>query len=171
MPARDTARSPTADDVAFVRGMIAHHAQALVLTGLASERTARRELLLLAERIAVSQRDEIAIMEAWLATYARDVPDTGAAHRAHAGHDAMPGMLSAAEIDAVRAERETAFDRAFLRAMIRHHEGALEMVSRLLQAPANARQTQLHQFVADVDADQRAEIARMRRLLATLPPG
>ena len=43
------------------------------------------------------------------------------------------------------------------------------MVGELLRVPGAARQPQLYEFAADVDADQRAEIARMRALLARLP--
>jgi uncharacterized protein (DUF305 family) len=53
--------------------------------------------------------------------------------------------------------------------MIAHHRGALVMVAELLKVPGSARQPQFHQMVSDVDADQRAEIARMEQLLATIP--
>ena len=46
--------------------MLAHHEQALAMTALVEERAARDDLGLLAERIDVSQRDEIVQMEGWL---------------------------------------------------------------------------------------------------------
>ena len=48
--------------------------------------------------------------------------------------------------------------------MIRHHEGALAMVAELLATPGAAQQSAIFQIANDVDADQRAEIARMRAL-------
>ena len=53
-------------DVAFVQDMIHHHQQALTMTALVAARAERSDLPLLAERMDVSQRDEIAQLEAWL---------------------------------------------------------------------------------------------------------
>jgi uncharacterized protein (DUF305 family) len=177
---RDTARH-TAADAAFMQGMIGHHAQALVMAALVPSRTATPALRALAERIDVSQRDEIAAMRQWLADRGEPVPDsTGAlpgAAGAHAGHDAhaghgagaMPGMLTPVQLAELAAARGAAFDRLFLRLMIQHHEGALVMVRDLLATPGAAREAQTFAFVSDVDTDQRAEIARMQALLTRLP--
>ena len=162
--AADTARAYTEADVRFVQGMIGHHAQALVMTSLVPQRTARRELHLLAERIEVSQRDEIATMERWLSARGEAVP---AAHAGHQ-HGPMPGMLTPEELARLAAASGAEFDRLFLQFMIRHHEGALVMVRELLQSPGAGQESQLFQFASDVDADQRAEIARMQALLGTI---
>jgi uncharacterized protein (DUF305 family) len=53
--------------------------------------------------------------------------------------------------------------------MIRHHEGALTMVADLFATPGAGQDSWIYQFASDVDADQRAEIARMRRMLAAMP--
>lgn len=174
----------TAADVAFMRGMIGHHAQALEMSALVASRSTRPEIALLAERITVSQRDEIAIMARWLSERQQPVPaearavlDSAAtAHDAHAGHAAahahdghqMPGMLTRAQMDSLGAARGDEFDRRFLRYMIQHHEGALTMVAELLATPGAARETMVYQFAADVDVDQRSEIRRMKALLDRL---
>src|SRR5205807_2292505 len=62
----DTGRRYTDADVQFMQGMIAHHAQALAMTSLVPTRTTRDVKRLLAQRIEVSQRDEIALMRHWL---------------------------------------------------------------------------------------------------------
>jgi len=82
----------TAADVAFMQGMIGHHAQALEMTGLLETRTDRDAMKSLAERIAVSQADEIQMMREWLADRGAEVPS----EHAHHAHDAklMPGMLT-----------------------------------------------------------------------------
>jgi uncharacterized protein (DUF305 family) len=49
--------------------------------------------------------------------------------------------------------------------MIQHHEGALVMVEELFASPGAAQETEIFRFASDVDADQRAEIARMQRML------
>jgi uncharacterized protein (DUF305 family) len=177
---RDTARH-TAADAAFMQGMIGHHAQALVMAALVPSRTATPALRALAERLDVSQRDEIAAMRRWLADRGEPVPDStgalpGAAgahagHEAHGGHAAaaMPGMLTPVQLAELAAASGAAFDRLFLRLMIQHHEGALVMVRDLLATPGAAREAQTFAFVSDVDTDQRAEIARMQALLTRLP--
>jgi uncharacterized protein (DUF305 family) len=170
-------------DVRFVQHMMAHHAQALAMTALVPARSARDDLRLLAERIEVSQRDELAIMRQWLESHGQPVPDASAiaapaaGHAQHgaaaaaAGHAEMPGMLTAAEMARLAAATGADFDRLFLQLMIRHHEGALTMVAELLGSRGGAQQSQIYQIAVDVDADQRAEIQRMRALLARMPAG
>jgi uncharacterized protein (DUF305 family) len=165
------AQRPDTADVAFMRGMIGHHAQAVTMTALIADRTSNPRFRLLGERIAVSQQDEIATMRRWLA--ARGVPDVAdAAHDAHAQHSShgpthamMPGMLSQAELDSLAASRGPAFEQMFLRKMIRHHEGALTMVATLFGQNGAAQDAEVFAFASDVTADQRAEIRRMTAML------
>jgi uncharacterized protein (DUF305 family) len=168
----------TAADVAFMYGMIGHHAQALEMSALVSGRSTNPQLALLAERIIVSQRDEIDMMRRWLLERGQPAPpsvdSTHAAHDPHAAHDqqaghVMPGMLTSAQRDTLRAARGTTFDSLFLRYMIQHHDGAVVMVAELLRTPGAAREPMVFQFVSDVDTDQRAEIRRMQAMLKTLP--
>jgi uncharacterized protein (DUF305 family) len=151
-----------------MRRMIAHHAQALAMASLVPGRTSRQEVRLLAERIDVSQRDEIALMRQWLTRRGHDAPDVDPqhAHHAAAGQEGMPGMASEAELAQLARARGTEFDRLFLQLMLRHHEGALTMVAELFRAPGAAQESEVYQFATDVEADQRAEIARMRSLLS-----
>jgi uncharacterized protein (DUF305 family) len=166
-------RGYTEADARFLQGMIPHHAQALAMVALVPDRTDRREIRLVAERIEVSQKDEIAAMRGWLEQRGEAAPDPSGHHGHHgaAGDSLMPGMLSAEEMERLASARGADFDRLFLESMIRHHEGALTMVAALLATPGAAQESQLYGIVADVDADQRAEIRRMRGLLATLPGG
>ena len=103
------------------------------------------------------------------------LPATTVGHEAHGTHASgtpmMPGMLSAGEMDALERSTGAEFERRFLAGMIKHHEGALVMVRELFGTPGAAEETAIFSFASDVDADQRAEIARMRRLLAALSPG
>jgi uncharacterized protein (DUF305 family) len=166
-PSTETvSRAATGDpNVAFVRGMIAHHRQALVMTALVSSRASRADLRLLAERIEVSQKDEIATLQRWLARRGHDTSAT-VDHAHHGGNtDVMPGMLSADELGRLASARAAAFDRLFLEYMIKHHEGALVMVKTLFASPGAAQEPELFGIASEVDADQRTEIARMRRML------
>ena len=173
----DSGRPPyTRADVKFMQGMIGHHAQAIVMAGWAPTHGARADVQVLAERIAVAQRDEIASMQRWLRDRREDVPDA-VAHHEHAGMDMpgmkmpamMPGMLTAEQFAKLDAARGPAFDLLFLTYMIQHHQGAVTMVKELLAVPAAGQDDDVFRFVADVNVDQTTEIDRMRSMLATMP--
>ncbi|MFI9643241.1 DUF305 domain-containing protein [Micromonospora sp. NPDC051925] len=154
----------TAADSLFIQGMIPHHAQALEMTALLAGRTTSPDVTLLAKRIEVSQSDEIARMQRWLAE--RSVPS--AAPHGGAGHDAlMPGMLTPAQFDQLKQARDGEFDRLFLTSMIRHHQGALTMVEQLY-ATGGGLEPASDQFAREVNADQSIEIQRMQQMLAKL---
>lgn len=180
-------RDYTGADVHFVQGMILHHAQAVVMSDWAASHGARADVALLCRRIALSQRDEITMMQHWLQARGLSAPDplhmlpgdTGTVKdgsgMAMPGMDMgsqalMPGMLTPARMHALDAARGTAFDTLYLTSMIRHHEGALAMVATLFAAPGSGQQPELFTFATDVDAGQRAEIARMQALLSTFTP-
>ena len=158
----------TKADVEFMQGMIAHHGQAIVMSDLVPTRTTRVPIRMLAERITVSQRDEIKLMRTWLLDRHEEAPGTDA-HQMH--HPAagpmtlMPGMLTAEELGQLGAATGPAFEQLFLEGMIRHHEGALTMVATLFATPGAGQEVDAFRFASDVDADQRAEIKRMRALL------
>jgi uncharacterized protein (DUF305 family) len=77
----------------------------------------------------------------------------------------MPGMLTAAEMDKLRAAKGVAFDRLFLEGMIRHHGGALVMVEELRSSEGAMQEAEIYDFASHVDADQRMEILRMNTML------
>lgn len=161
------APSYMAADVDFVRMMIPHHEQALEMTAMVPPRTSRDDLPRLAERLEVSQKDEIAMMEQWLDERGQQP----VADDHHGGHDSgglMPGMLSDEEMAQLSAARGAEFDRLFLQYMIRHHEGAILMVEDLLTDGRGGQEPQIFQLAQHIDADQRVEISRMKRLLAEL---
>lgn len=175
----------TADDVAFMQHMIVHHGQAVEMVELLRTRGVHPTVRLLGQRIALSQESEIALMRGWLDDRGQplDMPGMGAGHAgmdhsAHAGHTGhtmppsdtpiMAGMLSPAQMQALAAASGPAFDRLFLEGMIRHHQGAIDMVDALLANPDAAEDTTLSDFTTSVVADQSAEILRMQSLLSDL---
>lgn len=165
-PSNDPApRGYVEADVRFMRGMITHHVQAIDMTDLVAERTGNEDIHRLARRIEISQLDEIARMERWLEARGEDVPE---------GHDhgrLMPGMLTEEEMARLAKARGDSFDRLFLEGMIEHHEGALVMVEDLVSNEGAGQEAEIYLFTSHVDADQRAEIARMRAMLSTISRG
>jgi uncharacterized protein (DUF305 family) len=154
-------------DVAFMQGMIHHHAQALRMTALVPERSASAKVELLAKRIDVSQEGEIEQMSDWLKERGEPAPELHRLHgHAHGGGQVlMPGMLSEPELRRLEAATGEQFDRLFLEFMIRHHEGALKMVEQLY-AGGGGLESAVDAFARHVDADQQIEIGRMQELLA-----
>lgn len=162
----------TAADARFMSDMIAHHAQAVVMAEWAPTHGASEGLRTMAERILVSQQDEIAFMEAWLRERNEPVPEADPSHTMHGmDHGLMPGMLTAEQLEQLDRARGQEFDRLFLTFMIQHHEGAVTMVEELFRAEGAAQDEDVFRFASDVNADQIAEIDRMSQLLATLSDG
>ena len=158
----------TDGDVKFMQGMIPHHAQALEMTALVAERTDSEAMRRLAQRIELSQEDEIEMMQAWLGDRGQAVTGVDAHHAD--GWEPMPGMLTPDEMAELAAATGNAFDRLFLERMIEHHRGAVTMVENLLEQRGAAQDSQLFAFTSDVTSDQTAEIDRMDAMLAGLSP-
>ncbi|HTK30041.1 MAG TPA: DUF305 domain-containing protein [Vicinamibacterales bacterium] len=161
-------------DVEFMSGMIPHHAQAVIMAGWAPTHGARQDVSVLCERIVVAQRDEIAMMQTWLRDRGLPVPDaTSTRHKMKMDgmeHEMlMPGMLTDEEMTALDRARGPEFDRLFLQGMIRHHQGAIDMVDTLFQAYGAAQDELVFKFATDVYADQSTEINRMNQMLESGP--
>lgn len=178
----------TAADAEFMQGMIIHHAQAVVMSDWAASHGARPAVLTLCKRIALSQHDEITLMQTWLRARHLAAPDPLDMLPGHAGppvdHSGMgmpgmdmsdhpmmmSGMLTPDEMRRLDAAHGAAFDTLYLTGMIKHHQGALTMVAKLFATPGAAQQPEIATFATDVDAGQRVEIARMQAMLGTINP-
>ena len=167
-------RQPFSDaDINFMSGMIPHHAQAVIMAGWAPSHGAGAAVKLLCERIVVSQKDEIKLMQTWLGDRGQEVPATDATHHKMKMGDMvhemlMPGMLTDAELKQLDAARGKEFDRLFLTFMIKHHQGALTMVKELFASYGAAQDDDVYKFASDVEADQEMEIGRMQDMLAAI---
>ncbi|MEQ8953357.1 MAG: DUF305 domain-containing protein, partial [Gammaproteobacteria bacterium] len=155
-------------DIHFLTGMIPHHAQAKEMSALAEGRTNNEAVLAVAERITLSQDDEIAMMQGWLENHGMEVPSQMAHHGD--AFELMPGMLTPAQMEELAAASGPEFDRLYLEYMIDHHQGALDMVEELLDQRGNAQDPLLYEFTSDVTSDQTSEIERMDTLLASFNP-
>ena len=160
-------------DIEFMTGMIPHHAQAVIMAGWAASHGARKDVRILCERMVVGQADEIASMQTWLKDRGLPVPDGKSTRmRMKMGgmeHDMlMPGMLSDEEMTALDKARGTEFDRLFLIGMMKHHQGAIDMVDELFQAYGAAQDDVIYKFASDVHTDQTIEIEVMRKMLESI---
>ncbi|MGW7438530.1 DUF305 domain-containing protein [Streptomyces sp. NPDC054849] len=146
-------------DVAFAKGMIPHHRQAVEMAGLAPTRAESPEVKQLADEIKKAQDPEIKTLSGWLTSWSEQVPTEGATdHSAHG----MAGMMTAEEMDKLKNSSGKAFDTAFMEMMIKHHEGAVSM------AKTEKAEGSFPDAKAMADAiitSQTAEITRMNGLL------
>lgn len=147
----------TGADVMFLQMMIPHHQQAIDISNLAMKNSTNQELLDLAEIIARDQAAEITQMKAWL-------KDAGATEDMGHSMDGMGGMLTGEELTALSAAKGSSFDRLWLKGMTEHHDGAIHMVQMI----EDAENAEVKAFGTKVIADQSAQIAQMKKMLASL---
>lgn len=78
------------------------------------------------------------------------------------GMDHGSGMMSADDMDKLKAAEGAAFDRTWITQMISHHEGAVTMAEQVLATTQNPEVKQLAEAIIKA---QKAEIATMQSLL------
>lgn len=164
----------TAADVDFMTGMIAHHAQALIMAEMAPTHGAGPAVRTLCARILNAQRDEIASMQRWLRSRGQPVPEVHIdgldlmLHGVAEHHMHMPGMLTPEQLEELDKARGAEFDRLFLTYMIQHHRGAVTMVHDLFATDGAGQDDMAFKLASDIQVDQTTEIARMELMLETL---
>ena len=152
-------------DVDFLKGMIIHHEQAILMSKLVKKRTNNKLIRDLAKRIDASQEDEIDFMESWLKSRKELMPSMSHKHNMHMK---MAGMATPKQLKDLENAKSTNFDRLFLQLMIAHHDGALDMVEELEKYPGSANDPLLNEFVSDLINDQSVEIERMNVIAVNL---
>ncbi|RBY81974.1 DUF305 domain-containing protein [Geodermatophilus sp. TF02-6] len=169
--------TPTADsvDAGFARDMGRHHLQGVEMANLALERSSDPEVRQLAFDISSTQTNQVGRMQGWLSLWGLPFSsgatpmawmDSGAGH---GGHDTagmagglMPGMATEEELAELRGLSGTAFDVQFLRLMIRHHQGGLEMAQ---YAADHATVPAVAGLARSIAETQTAEVTTMTGML------
>ena len=149
-------------DVMFAQMMIPHHEQAIEMSDIALDPTvgAGDAVKALAARIKGAQDPEIATMTGFLSSWKQSLTmDSSMNHS-----DMMSGMLTVEELSNLSALRGAEFDRAWMLAMIAHHEGAIEMAKDVIPDGTNAAVRTLANAIA---TSQDLEIAEMKKLVAS----
>lgn len=177
-PAARSATEHNEADASFSQGMIPHHAQALSMVDMLQSRPLDPEMEELAAQIRDAQGPEIELMADWLEEWDEEVPETMRDH-SHAGHDQgdasdtmegmgpehddMPGMMSADDFEDLEEARDGAFQEMWLRMMIEHHEGAIEMAETEQE---EGRFEPALDLAGQIIESQTAEIETMQEMLA-----
>jgi len=177
-----------AADVGFAQDMSVHHRQAVLMAGLARDRSTDPAIRLIAFDIETNQLQQIGQMQGWLSlwnaaplptgrymTWMADTPSMpGMAGMAHGtpGVATMPGMASAADLQRLQASSGGPFDVLFLQLMLRHHQGGTPMAQ---YAAAHAESAQVRNLAEKIVVSQGAESDYLAQLIVQrgaqpLPP-
>jgi uncharacterized protein (DUF305 family) len=145
-------------DQSFIDGMVPHHLAAVDMAKIAQQQAEHAEIKQMANDIVTSQSKEIDQLKAWRkAWYGSDViPAGGAAH--------MAGM----DTDLKQLEAASPFDKAFIDAMLPHHQSAIEMAT---EAQAKAKHNEIKQLAKEIVAAQQREVDQMKAWRSQWYPG
>lgn len=157
----DAESEANAAEQAFLATMVPHHESAVAMAEVAARRASHRPLRELARAIVDEQQSEIAAMAHMHMRLTGEVlrpnPDTYqqlglSAEQAGMMHD---GREAVAELNGAKA-----FDRAFIDAMVPHHQGAIRMARAVL---AETNDEELRRLAGRIERAQAREIEDMNR--------
>ncbi|XRQ15897.1 DUF305 domain-containing protein [Actinomadura welshii] len=160
-------------EAGFARDMSTHHAQAVRMSFIVRDRTDDTDVRLLAYDIINTQSAQIGMMTAWLDEWGVPKADPAGPMRwmsGHAGHGTaagggagtMPGMATRDQLGELEKASGRAAEVLFLRLMIAHHRGGVDMAEAVLALTGHDRVRRLARTMVD---GQRSEIDQMNAML------
>ena len=151
-------------DAGFARDMSTHHAQAVQMAGIVYQRTEDPEIRYLAYDILTSQQAQIGMMSAWLDMWGLSPTslERPMTWMGHAMDGPMPGMATAEQVRALETLPPAEMDREFLRLMIEHHKGGVDMANAGVELGSEEQVRSLAKAIAD---SQQNEIRSMQQML------
>lgn len=145
-------------DLQFIDTMSMHHKGAIDMATLAETRAQHTEVKQLAASIVGDQERQVAKMSQWRDSWFSEKPKAENMELPGMGHG-MAGM----DLNKLAALRGNEFDVEFLKQMIAHHEGAIEMARDLRTRDARS---ELKELATDITNAQESEIKEMRDWLS-----
>ena len=144
------------NEIMFAQMMIPHHEQAISMSETALKKSRNQAILKLSNQIKSLQGTEKSQLAYWLkATDSSMTMD----------HDMqMSGMLTTKELASLKRLTGTQFDRTFLQLMIKHHQGALEMLDLI----SDSKNAEAKALAKAIKSAQSKEITSMKLLLNKL---
>ncbi len=164
---RHATPDPNSTDIGFLQDMRAHHEQAVAMSLAFVEKTEVNPYLkLVADEIAFGQSIEIGRMIQLLRDYGESEANESGVGMAWMNHpmplEQMPGLASAADLDALYEATGADAERIFVNLMIVHHQGGIEMAEH---AVAHAGTSEVTKFAKGIVTGQQSEITELQRLL------
>ncbi len=143
----------------FIETMIPHHDGAVTMAKLALEKSKRQEIKTLANAIIEGQTKEIEDMREWYKDwYGKDVSKGNTAMMG-GGMMSGSGMHMGGQEDITTLQTAADFDKAFVEAMIPHHQLALVM-AKMLEAGTN--RPEMVSLAKNIIVSQSKEIQEMQ---------
>ena len=182
--ASDPAPATDSAEAGFARDMRDHHRQAVEMADILRDRTTDPEIRYLAFDVANTQQAQVGMMMGWLSQWGLNQPDdsqqqmawmsgNGSGHEMGSGEHMtssmllpdgrMPGMATSADIEKLRTLRGTDAEVLWLRLMVAHHRGGIDMAQAALDLVEDASEKNLAQGIVE---SQTSEIEYMNALLA-----
>ncbi|MQA93311.1 MAG: DUF305 domain-containing protein [Streptosporangiales bacterium] len=164
--------SDSSVEAGFARDMSSHHRQAVEMSFIIRDRTDDEDVRRLAYDIATSQSAQIGMMTAWLDAWGLPHVDPAGRMRwmsGHPGHTTvapgapMPGMATDAQLKELRAAHGRAAEILFLKLMIAHHQGGVDMARAAVD---RAKEPEVQRLARTMVNGQRSEIELMNGMLA-----
>jgi uncharacterized protein (DUF305 family) len=180
-------------DMMFAHMMIPHHQQAIEMSDMVlAKQGMDPRVVELATQIKDAQGPEIAQMQGWLDEWNMGMGDmpghgdmgdmpghggmgdmpghggmdgSGATMPGMGGMGMMDGMLSPAEMQALKDAQGVEADKLFLTGMIKHHEGAITMAQNEIKNGEFPEAIELSKAIVE---SQQKEIDTMNEILKTL---
>lgn len=156
-PASATSSQHNDADVMFAQHMIPHHQQAVEMSDmLLAKQGIDKRVTDLATQIKAAQAPEIQQMQGWLTAW-------GNPPMPQMGH--MQGMMSDADMNALRDAQGVEAAKLYLTQMIAHHEGAITMAQTEI---GDGQYPDAVKMAHAIVTTQQQEIDTMRGILGTL---
>ena len=157
-------------DVTFAQQMIPHHQQAVQMSDIVLGKPGiDARVTQLAHQIKAAQGPEIQTMQTWLRQWGQPLaPAHGTPGDAMPGmpnHSGMNGMMSDADMGALRNADGPAAGKLFLTQMIEHHRGAIDAARVEIRSGHDAPAVTLARSIVN---SQQQEIATMQTIEASL---
>jgi uncharacterized protein (DUF305 family) len=151
-------------DAGFARDMGVHHGQAVTMALPVLVRTDDPAMRVIATDILLTQQAQIGMMLGWLGSWGLPASgsDPAMAWMGHTMEMPMPGMASREEVASLETLPPAEMDRQFLRLMIPHHQGGVEMAAAAVDL---CQRPEVIALANAIVKSQQAEITILQEML------